>query len=291
MQAKERCKATIDEKEALVRKQKQDALMDCATGVACRRPSKLARQAGMLGFLTEGKSKQQEANEALARGFYAAGLPPNVLDNPYFIDGLRKVALVDPSYDPPDRKELVGKMLDEEKERVSSSLNSRRVVVAANTGTTVVSDGATVGNNVPIINLLEVAAGYVAFVDSKDCTGKVKDAQYIADYICTFIEAQADPESVAQVLMDNATRASWKLIEERCPWVAVGSCLPHVGSLEVGDIVRLPRCAQLVKKATALRKFVTNHQHVLAAFKDVSDRMLVKPGVTRMHAWPPLPFY
>eukprot|EP00976_Prorocentrum_cordatum_P058387 1172625-Prorocentrum_minimum.AAC.1 len=132
--------------------------MDAATGVPTRGASKAARQAGIQQFIPEGKSKQQEANEALARGFYAAGIAPNVLDNPFFIEGLRKVALVGPSYDPPDRKFLVGDMLQKEKENVAKVNETRRSAVAGLTGTTLVSDGATVGNNVPIINLLEVAS-------------------------------------------------------------------------------------------------------------------------------------
>ena len=112
--ARDRCKTAIEEKQSEASKKKRALLMDAATGVSTRTASKVARQAGIQMFLPEGKSKQQEANEALTRGFYSAGIAPNVLDNPLFIEGLRRVALVGPSYDPPERRALVGDMLQKD---------------------------------------------------------------------------------------------------------------------------------------------------------------------------------
>lgn len=84
-----------------------------------------------------------------------------------------------------------------------------------------------------------------------------------------------------KVLQDNATRSSWKLIEESLPWVDAGPCMTHVLDLELEDIGKLAWVKEVVRRANLVRKFVRNHQHVLAAFQEVAESMLTKPGETR----------
>ncbi|KAK3247196.1 hypothetical protein CYMTET_43297 [Cymbomonas tetramitiformis] len=82
--------------------------------------------------------------------------------------------------------------------------------------------------------------------------------------------------------MDNATRGSWPLIEERCPWVAVGPCEPHVSDLELEDFVKkIPFFKKTVARAHTVRKFVRSHGHVHSTFKEHSSSMLTSPGPTR----------
>jgi hypothetical protein len=60
---------------------------------------------------------------------------------------------------------------------------------------------------------------------------------------------------------DNATRASWPLIEAACGWVECGPCLPHCMDLLLEDIFKaFPFLQDHYKKANAIRKFVNNHQ-------------------------------
>lgn len=82
--------------------------------------------------------------------------------------------------------------------------------------------------------------------------------------------------------MDNATRAAWPKIEERCPWVTVSPCEAHVSDLELEDICKLPYFKCIVKEMTDVRKFVRNHQYVHAPFKESAKKLLVVPGATRM---------
>ncbi|KAK3251672.1 hypothetical protein CYMTET_38995 [Cymbomonas tetramitiformis] len=91
-----------------------------------------------------------------------------------------------------------------------------------------------------------------------------------------------DPRKIVQVLMDNATRGSWPIIEDACPWVAAGPCEPHVSSLEVKDMLALPFFKELTKKVHCVRKFILHHQTPLAVFREVSDGMLTTPAGTRM---------
>ena len=93
--AKARCLSAAAEKEATRKKQKTEAMLNVATGGVLGRAAFRAMQPKITGFATN--TKQKEANEAFARGMYAAGISPNVLRNRFVMEGLRKVALVGPS--------------------------------------------------------------------------------------------------------------------------------------------------------------------------------------------------
>ena len=109
----------------------------------------------------------------------------------------------------------------------------------------------------------------------------MKNAQYITDLVCEYVESLPDPRSVLAVLMDNATRAAWPLIEKRCPWIVCAPCMPHVLDLLLEDIGKLGFVASVFERGAAVRKFVRNHQHVQAAFRVVSEGELSNPGMTR----------
>ncbi|KAK3270438.1 hypothetical protein CYMTET_10132 [Cymbomonas tetramitiformis] len=227
-------------------------------------------------------TKQRVADETLARAFYCASIPPYVLRNEEFRVALQKVALVGPTYTAPSEKNVGGDMIDAERERISKEMAALRPSVEKY-GTTIVSDGASDINRRPILNLLNVSPHLVEFACASDCSGLVKDAPYIAGIVISYVLSLPDPRSVVQVIMDNATRASWVIIEEFLPWVTCSPCSIHVDDLELGDFVkRIPFFKEVVEDTNALRKFIRGHSHVLSEFKEVSGHVLVNPGATRM---------
>ncbi|KAK3274174.1 hypothetical protein CYMTET_17631 [Cymbomonas tetramitiformis] len=169
---------------------------------------------------------------------------------------LQTVAKVGDAYTTPDRRRVSGPMLQQERNRVHAEVVSFRGPVER-FGSTVVSDGATDGAKRPVNNLLDVSPECVEFILAKDCTGHTKDKKFIANQVTGYIWGQPDPFKTVQVLMDNATRGSWPPIEEECPWVVVGPCEPHVGSLEIGDFCKLPFFKERAtpESATLLEQF------------------------------------
>ena len=155
---------------------------------------------------------------------------------------------------------------------------------ARKTGTTWLSDGASTHDKIPVLNAIANSGGVSEMKEIVDCSGKIKDAKYIADYRVRHIMAEPDPFSTVQVIMDNATRASWHLIEKMCPWVICTPCAPHVGSLECGDYQKqMPWLQDVVDECVELRKFIYNHQAILAAFLTSEGvTAVVQPPTTRM---------
>ena len=149
-------------------------------------------------------------------------------------------------------------------------------------GTTYVSDGATTTDRTPVLNLLGVSGGLVQFIKATDCRGRIKNSEYIADFIVKAILELESPYLVVQVLMDNATRSSWPLIEKACPWVSCAPCMPHVLDLELEDYYKaFDWVKDVVEQTKTLRKFVYKHQATLAAFQEVAESMMAMPAGTR----------
>ncbi len=101
-------------------------------------------------------------------------------------------------------------------------------------------------------------ANRVKFIKAQNCAGKVKSNVLIAADMVDVIMKLPEPEAVVAVMMDNATRGAWPLIEKECPWVVVAPCGPHVVDLLMEDVGKLPFFKQLFAKGQELRVFVKN---------------------------------
>ena len=230
--------------------------------------------------LDENSAKNLKATVDLARGFYSAGIAPHVLTNKLLRRGLLSVAAAGADWRPPSADEVLGPLLNQEHARVKAAITGLQGS-ASRVGNTLVGDGATNVNRQPILNVLFVRGNRVEFVKAQDCSGHVKNGRFIADDVIDVIKALDDPQSVVLVLMDNATRSAWPLIEAACPWVVCGPCGPHVADLLLEDVGKLSFFKALFAKAQTLRVFVRGHTHVLAAYRDVMKSELSNTGATR----------
>ncbi|KAK3246205.1 hypothetical protein CYMTET_44248, partial [Cymbomonas tetramitiformis] len=174
-------------------------------------------------------SKQQQADADLAMAFYEADIPFHVLEHPSVKVALRSVAAVGSSYTAPGRNAVGDTLLDSAHSKVATEIAEQRLPLRK-FGTTVVSDGATDISKRPILNLLNVSPALVKFIKALNCEGKVKDKEFIADFVCVFIESHEDPYSIVQ---------------------------PHVSDLELEDFVKkIPFFKMVVQNAhSTVRKF------------------------------------
>uniref|UniRef100_A0A1B0DRC3 Uncharacterized protein n=1 Tax=Phlebotomus papatasi TaxID=29031 RepID=A0A1B0DRC3_PHLPP len=66
--------------------------------------------------------KKKKIDEGIARAVYATSSPFSMFENPYWKAAIKNI---DPAYDPPNRKELSGKLLDEEYSRRTVAVDQR----------------------------------------------------------------------------------------------------------------------------------------------------------------------
>ena len=278
--ARAKCVAKNAELRAADTALQRKRALDRATAPELYVPGGAKKRPQLQKTLDCNAAKNLKATVDLARGFFSAGIAPNVLSNKLLRRGLLSVSEAGADWRPPSAEEVLGTLLNQEHARVKAALGDLQGT-ASRVGITLVGDGATNVNRQPILNVLFVRGDRVEFVKAQDCSGHVKNGRFIADDIISVIEGLEDPQSVVLVLMDNATRSAWPLIEAACPWVVCGPCGPHVADLLQEDVGKLPFFKALFAKAQALRVFVRTHSHVLAAYRDFMKSELSNPAGTR----------
>jgi Protein of unknown function (DUF 659)/hAT family C-terminal dimerisation region len=277
-EAKAACRAALDKTRAAAVTAKEKKAVDSLTkgGSAAGKELKDAPT-----FLSQPlRAQQRTADEALALGFACAGIAANVLTVPELQAALKEVAKTGVSYAVPSRKRVGGPLLRAVYDKTKVQV-ARAHAIAEEGGVTVTSDGVTSRQRKPIINIMEVSGGCSVFITAEDCSGHIKDGQFIADIIINHINSKKDPRSVVAVCMDNATRSAWPIIEKQCPWVVCHPCTAHVLDLLLEDIGKLPFCKSVFKEANQLRMFLQNKSQAHYVYQQHATHELQSPGATR----------
>ncbi len=224
---------------------------------------------------------KEEADRAVAKLFYATGIPFSVVENKYFKDALQAVAKCGPGYKPPRRADISGKLLKETVTAVDDQLREVKAQMAV-TGATLVSDGWTSVQNRPIINYLVVTPDGEMFINATDTSGKVKDGKFIAGQIKENIELVGS-DNVVQVVTDSAGNcvAAKKILSDSYPKIVFSPCSAHCLDLLLEDIGKMSWAAKIIEEGNSVVKFISGHQAPLALFRKRSSLELLKPGETR----------
>src|SRR6185436_6097850 len=161
--------------EAEAKKRKLDEL-DKATKSASNMTSQKAQTSLPSMFACATK---KDADKAVARLFYASGIPFAIADSSYFKAAIAAVAKCDSSYKAPNRMKISTAMLADEVHQVEQSMASFKEE-AVKHGVTLMSDGWTNVQNKPIINFLAATGDGCIFLNALDTSGEIKDGPFIA---------------------------------------------------------------------------------------------------------------
>ncbi|GAU49563.1 hypothetical protein TSUD_191890 [Trifolium subterraneum] len=187
------------------------------------------------------KAYNNEAREHLsaqiARLFYAAGLPFNVARNPYFISAFSYAANTNISgYIPPSYDAIRTTMLQREKSNIMKLLQPIKDTWVEK-GVSIVTDGWTDSQKRPLINFMATSTAGPIFLKAIDCTGEVKDRNYIANLILSAID-EVGAQNVVQVITDNAPvcKAAGSIVENMHPHIFWTPCVVHTLNLALKNI-------------------------------------------------------
>eukprot|EP00253_Pinus_taeda_P004206 PITA_04206 len=203
------------------------------------------------------KETREETDSRVARCIYACGIPFNVDRSPYWQDMIRAINKAPQGYKGPNYEKVRTQLLKNEKELVEDILAPIRSSWSSS-GVTIVSDGWTDTRRRPLINIIATSPKGAMFIKAEDCSGEVKDAQFIADFIIKAIE-QIGLNRVVQVITDNAPVC--KVAEEvdnKVSWIK-----------------------ELTGEAREIVKFITNHHQSQAILREYSKLELLKVAETR----------
>ncbi len=169
------------------RKRRREQLQRAASGAqSTLSASKSGTQSSIQAAFA--RADKSEVDAAVARCFYANGIPFNVARNPFFKDAVAAIAAAGPGYKPPSSETLRTTLLEREKESLSKDINSLLEAQLEKTGVSVNSDGWSNTSNRPLLNILLVTPTMEVFEAAVDTSGERKSGQYIAEQLISVIE-------------------------------------------------------------------------------------------------------
>jgi len=224
---------------------------------------------------------KEAADKAIARLFYASGIPFCIADSSYFKAAITAVTQCNSDYKAPNRNKLSTTMLVDEISNVEKSISMFKETFV-NHGVTIVSDGWTNVQNKSLINFLAVSSDSCIFLNALDTSGKIKDGSFIAGEISKSIESYG-MESVVQVITDSASNcvAARTILQHQYPKIVFSPCAVHCLDLLLEDIGKLSWMNKIIMESKNIVKFITTHQFPQACFRNHSDLELLKPTDTR----------
>ena len=147
-------------------------------------------------------------------------------------------------------------------------------------GVTIVCDGWTNPQRIPLINFMVVNESGPMFLRSIDGSGEIKDNDFITKHMRDVI-MEAGPKTVVQIITDNAAvcKAAGMLIEVEFPSIYWTPCVVHTLNLALKNICAAKNCernsdtykecfwiTQIVDDATIIKKFIVGHSVRLSMF-------------------------
>ena len=119
-----------------------------------------------------------------------------------------------------------------------------------------------------MINIIATSPKGAMFIKAEDCSGELKDAQFIADILIKSIE-QIGPNKVVQVITDNAPvcKAAGLIVESRFDHIFWTPCIVHNLNLILEEMDnKVPWIKELTRQGKEIVKFITNHHQSQAIF-------------------------
>ncbi|KAH9291987.1 hypothetical protein KI387_042831, partial [Taxus chinensis] len=228
---------------------------------------------------------REEADDAIGKFFYAAGIPFNVARSPYYKEAMAKVAKAGTSYVPPGDTKLRTTILDRNYSKVNLLMEEMKVTWVSH-GCSIIMDGWTDIRHRPLINIIVSCKDGPYFLRAIDCSGKRKDVEFQYQILKDAIE-EVGPSNVVQVVTDAAyvCRAAGKLVEREYRHIYWTPCCVHAMNNALKDIGKIQWVNQIVTEARDVQKFICNHHTSLALFRNFSKKEFLKPVDTRFASY------
>ena len=192
------------------------------------------RQASLQESLRGGRLKNVQM--ALAEAIYFSGSPMMMVDNAHCKRAWKNIGEFGSGFDPPSYHTMQNCFLEkcyvQVKKRVQRVIFSNIYLSRCS----IVSDDWSNVQRKPLVNVMIVSPRGETFVRAIDSHSLIKSGLFIADILTTVIE-EVDPQSVVQILMDNAKnlKNANKILKRWYPHVYPSSCNTHGLNLVLKD--------------------------------------------------------
>ncbi|XP_024518399.1 uncharacterized protein LOC112349814 [Selaginella moellendorffii] len=222
-------------------------------------------------------------DDAMAEFFYIENIPFNTIRRP----NLRKLLQAAIDFNPRALAQMMGyeKLRSTQLKKLYDSVNAqldpiregwRRYEVS------IVTDGWSDNHSQSLINFMASNIQGSVFLKSVDSKGRTKTEEWIWVKLKKVIQ-EVGEENIVQVITDNASNCvqMGELMTAKYPHILHSRCVCHVLDLLFEDIGSLLWVKPLVKGCNEVVTFITKKPRVLALFRKLSNRDLIKLASTR----------
>jgi hypothetical protein len=185
------------------------------------------------GTLDKYKTTIEMCDAAFAVTAASAGLPLTLVDNKHFRKLLATVAACGTKflkgYDDvhlSHSKKMTDKVLPKADEDIDKQARGPVDAMAADLGGAMMSDGWTDVSKRAFFNCLFVNPGGTYHIETMDCKGMKKGAEFVASFMIDSIR-NFGPEKVTAVIMDGACESAFAAIEKEFPRIVCIICPAH----------------------------------------------------------------
>jgi hypothetical protein len=238
-------------------------------------------------------SRDASADNAVAKLFYAAGIPFSVADHPYFIAAMQRISEAGPAYSPPKKDALACKLLDREYDSIENQIRETLVATLPWTSCTLVTDGKDVVSKRHMVNFVVVCPKGAFFCEAIDVSGQPRDAEATAAMWMKAIEQIETivTDCVVLVVSDspNVNVKAGQIMQTNHPRIFWGPCVAHGINLFFKDLVALDYLSSLIEQAKAIVQHFTNRDRPRTILRRTLHQIanhtpmdgLYRPGETR----------
>lgn len=222
-----------------------------------------------------------QVDHAVARLIYAGNLSFNLVSSPHFKHLVSVLRLAPSHYKLPDRHRLSGDLLDTTIRQLQLADKPLRDAVLGTHGCSIIIDGWDDVQHNHLINLLYATSAASFFEGTSKLQSTThEDARSMANIIIEGIDRFPILGGVVHVVTDTCStmKAAWRIVERKRPWITATCCAPHVLSLLLKDIAKIPEVASiLVKMESILRVFWGRTRWPRTKLRELTRRNHGKP--------------
>ena len=193
----------------------------------------------------EGAALLQQAQETVARMWYATASPFHSIAFPEVVDAFDTVcaygaATGSETFPLPSAPSLRNHLLEKEVARIEGQLHQHKEATSS-FGMSLQSDGKDNVASRHLVNILTTTPMGSEFREVIDVSGQSRDAEHTARLLVDAAKRLKDASELVTIITDtpSVNRAAWRLIEQDMPNVSCVPCGAHCMNLHLKHAVKL----------------------------------------------------
>eukprot|EP00268_Persea_americana_P053893 TRINITY_DN6137_c0_g3_i1.p1 TRINITY_DN6137_c0_g3~~TRINITY_DN6137_c0_g3_i1.p1 ORF type:complete len:950 (-),score=168.42 TRINITY_DN6137_c0_g3_i1:785-3400(-) len=236
----------------------------------------------MMHLAFASQESMDQADIAVAKFMYDAGIPFNAANSSYFQLMADAIAAVGPGYKMPSYHALRGKLLNKSVHEAADLCQELRKSWEV-TGCSVMADRWADETDRTVINFFVYCPKGTMFLKSVDASKIYRMPEALADLFDTIIQ-EVGPKNIVHVITDcsETSEIVGKILRKKYGTFFWSACAAQCIDLMLENLAKMDEVKEVLAKAKRISQLIYNHAWVLNLMrKKTGGRDIVQPAVTK----------